>query len=332
MADTGFIFAGATGQISGPDVAWTSVGNLLADDGSDAVINLTAAESSRIVLVDQFDFSSLPTSITIDGITVQMVDYLKTGVDVDWTVVRLQLADDTAGTNNREADLLGYTASDQTDEAGGVSELWFETIGRADVTDPDWGVRWDVFSNIGGIGNLDAVKMRVNYTLDESVAVTGTVVGATEAQIAAGGRTLLLDLTGATWAASGATFDAQRQNIIDGIDSAQTETLGWNNEVRDTMSVGRCVRTSSTRVTITLLASEVENYKITADEVLTATIPASAHSGASPLVDSNFATITAQCDETLAPDTIATQTNLTGAVTDIDESVDSPDANWLVAA
>jgi hypothetical protein len=34
----------------------------------------------------------------------------------------------------------------------------------------------------------------------------------------------------------------------------------------------------------------------------------------------------------IAPDTIATQTNLTGSVTDIDDDPDSPDANWLTAS
>jgi len=37
------------------------------------------------------------------------------------------------------------------------------------------------------------------------------------------------------------------------------------------------------------------------------------------------------CDEILAPDVLQTQTNLTGAVTDIDESVDTPDGLWLVS-
>ncbi len=36
------------------------------------------------------------------------------------------------------------------------------------------------------------------------------------------------------------------------------------------------------------------------------------------------------CDQKLAPDTLPEQTNLTGAVTDIDEPVNTPDANWLV--
>lgn len=33
--------------------------------------------------------------------------------------------------------------------------------------------------------------------------------------------------------------------------------------------------------------------------------------------------------QTLSPDAIATQTNITGAVTDIDEDPDSPDAAWM---
>lgn len=39
-----------------------------------------------------------------------------------------------------------------------------------------------------------------------------------------------------------------------------------------------------------------------------------------------------QSNDRLAPDTIATQTNLTGSVTDIDDDPDSPDANWLTAS
>ena len=35
--------------------------------------------------------------------------------------------------------------------------------------------------------------------------------------------------------------------------------------------------------------------------------------------------------ERLAPDALLTQTNLTGAVTDIDDDPDSADANWLTA-
>jgi len=105
-----------------------------------------------------------------------------------------------------------------------------------------------------------------------TAGATGTLVPtSTEAQIVSGGRTLILTLTDDTWVAAGATFNAQRQNIIDGLDSAQSETFGWNNEVRDNEVVTAVVRTSSTVVTITLTASA--SYDITATETITATIP-----------------------------------------------------------
>lgn len=107
-------------------------------------------------------------------------------------------------------------------------------------------------------------------------AVTGTAVtgGVLESEIVAGGETIILTLTNDTWVASGATFDAQRQNIIDGLDAASSPTNGWNNEVRDNEVVGAVVRTSDTVVTITLSAAA--SYSISGDETVTVTIPATA--------------------------------------------------------
>jgi hypothetical protein len=105
--------------------------------------------------------------------------------------------------------------------------------------------------------------------------VTGTLAsGATEAIVNAVGGTLILTLTGDTWVAAGATFNAERQNLINGIDSAQSETHGWDAEVKAKLAVGDVVRTSDTVVTIT--ASAQSGYAITATETVTATIPATA--------------------------------------------------------
>ena len=90
-------------------------------------------------------------------------------------------------------------------------------------------------------------------TATPTAVLTGTASdGATEAQIKAGGQTIVITLTDDTWVAAGSAFDAQRQNIIDGLNSAQSETLGWNNEVRDKLDVSAIVRTSDTVVTITI--------------------------------------------------------------------------------
>jgi hypothetical protein len=117
----------------------------------------------------------------------------------------------------------------------------------------------------------------VNQNSNGSTAgVTGTATASiTEADIVTGGKTIILTLSGDTFVAAGTGpigSTADTQAIIDGITSAQTETLGWNNEVRDTEVTTAVVRTSSTVATITLTASA--SYDITATETITATIPA----------------------------------------------------------
>lgn len=126
-----------------------------------------------------------------------------------------------------------------------------------------------------------------------TAALTGTITASTtEADIVAGGKTIILTLTGDTWIAAGAlSFDLQRQNIIDGLTSAQSELLGWNNVVKALQGTAGVVRTSDTVVTITLDA--FATYNITATETITATIPATALTGAVAIVASPTFTVTA---------------------------------------
>ena len=108
-----------------------------------------------------------------------------------------------------------------------------------------------------------------------TAVVTGTVTdGVSQGGVALGGKTIIITLDDETWVASGGTFDAIRQDIIDGLDSAQVEATGWNAEVRDNEVVGAVVRTSDTVVTITLSAAAA--YAITANETITVTVPGSA--------------------------------------------------------
>ena len=115
-----------------------------------------------------------------------------------------------------------------------------------------------------------------------TAALSGTVTDDSETDIRAGGSTIILTLTGDTWVAAGAAFDAQRQNIIDGLDSAQAEAAGWDAVVKAGLAVTDVVRTSDTVVTVTLPA--FAGYDITATETITATIPATAVAGGSAIV------------------------------------------------
>jgi hypothetical protein len=115
---------------------------------------------------------------------------------------------------------------------------------------------------------------RTTTVRSASVALTGTITTATEADIVAGGKTIILTLSGESWVASGATFDAERQNIINGLDSAQAEAAGWDAVVKATAAVTDVVRTDAQTVTITLEA--FGTYSITATETITATVPSTA--------------------------------------------------------
>jgi hypothetical protein len=125
-----------------------------------------------------------------------------------------------------------------------------------------------------------------------SAAITGTAQpSATETEIVAGGETIIITLTGDTWIAAGAgSFDLQRDEIIAGIDSAQSEALGWDAVPKITQSLGGVVRTSDTVVTITLDA--FATYSITANETITVTVPGTALTGGSPIVASPTFSIT----------------------------------------
>ncbi len=127
-------------------------------------------------------------------------------------------------------------------------------------------------SRPGGAWDIGAFQ---NAGASSSGVITGTAEpAALESEIVVGDETTIITLSDDTWVADGATFDAQRQAIIAGADSAEAEVAGWNAEVRDKEDVTAVVRTSDTVVTITWSAAAA--YKITANETITVTIPAAA--------------------------------------------------------
>ena len=136
---------------------------------------------------------------------------------------------------------------------------------------------------------------------------------ADEADIVAGAKIILLTLVDDTWVASGGTFNAERQAIIDGLDSGGSETNGWDAE-RSNLQVTDVVRSSSTLVTITLTA--LANYDITAQEVITATVPASALVAAGALVASPTFTIQPVISGSIFTDDFESYANLAAMLAD----------------
>lgn len=335
MPNTGVKFPGTGTNVDfDGNRAWSGPGNITADDASDASVYAPVTNDPTDWLRASNFTYGIPAGSTIDGMEGTVIDVRVNDVTAFWNACTIFSQLGLAAGDSQHLDFTSISATPQTETAGGSADLWGLTPTLANLESSNWGfgIR-NTTTNSDDTLLIDAMSMTIYYT-SESVAALMIGDGCTETQLIAGGRTVTLNLTGLTWAVAGATFDAERQGIIDGISGSAipVQAAGWNAKVRDTMGVAQCVRTSNTQVTITLLAAEVADYQIVVDESLGATIPASAHSGAGILTDLGFATITAECDQTLAPDTIVTQTNLSGAVTDIDEPVDSPDANWLLVA
>lgn len=158
------------------------------------------------------------------------------------------------------------------------------------VTEPyTWKAEWAQFEPETMVGEFHDGKyfgfFGANNTVIPqpagSVEVSGTILQAPfESDVVTGGLTIILDLTGDTWVASGTAFDDIRTNIIFGITSTGSEIFGWNN-IRASIPVTDVVRTSDTRVTITL--SALASYSIAANETLSFKAPAVALTGATTL-------------------------------------------------
>ena len=122
------------------------------------------------------------------------------------------------------------------------------------------------------------------YPFGVTAVISGTITASvTEADIVTGGKTLIITLASDTWIAAGAgSFDLQRDEIIGGVTSAQSEALGWNLVPKVLQGLAGVVRTSDTVVTITWDA--FPTYDITAQETITVTVPGTALVGTVAIV------------------------------------------------
>jgi len=111
-----------------------------------------------------------------------------------------------------------------------------------------------------------------------TIALSGTCSPAClESEVVTGGQTIILTIAQGCWNKNTTAFNAARQAMINGLDSAQSEAHGWDVEVKGKIAVTDVVRTSDTVVTITLDAAAA--YATTASETITVTVPAAAMEG-----------------------------------------------------
>lgn len=238
-------------------------------DGSSSITGSVPLSGDTIIVSDvSLINGTVPVALAIRAAGLQGL-YLKSTVDCTITFR------DAGGTSVGSKALLAT-----------VPYVYASGIGTTPISDDV--VTATVVASATGTLQIRGIQDGTPATA--TAALSGTITSAVESQIVTGGRTIILTLTGATWQPTGTAFSNQRRAIIDGIDSAQAEAAGWDAQKVNLLD-SNVVRTSATIVTITL--SALGSYVITANEVLTATIPASATSADAPIVASPTATITA---------------------------------------
>ena len=229
LFDTSTLPAGATISSATFDFIANTINDQFAEAGSIALLNSTPASNTALVNADY----------TQIGTTRQAADIALSTITVD---------------GNYDVWPLNATGLASIDTSG-ITKFGARQVSDLDDQEPTWSIyKYQTFSIWASQKAGSEPRLVVTYTTP-SAAITGTIGdGATEQEVRDGGGTILVTLTDDTWVAAGATFDAQRQAVIDGLDAATTPTTGWNNEVRDSIGVASVVRTSDTLATITLTA------------------------------------------------------------------------------
>lgn len=282
MTTQGPLYAATIADDAGTGTgSWTNPTNAGAVDSSYATANMSPSQTSHYLKFTNFGFT-IPAGATITNILVEIIRKANISSNTLDAAVR-QVKAGTIGT----VDFLNVSYWATSDETVTYSGLFEGSWTYSDINDSGFGWALSCVNGASGAtASVDAIRITVTYSTVSAV-LTGTAIESEtnkfrESHVVAGGKTIIVTLTNDTWVAAGATFDAQRQNIINGMDSAQAEATGWDAEVKAKIAVTDVVRTSSTVVTITLDAEAA--YNITAAETITVTIPSTALTGAAAVV------------------------------------------------
>jgi hypothetical protein len=150
---------------SGSGDAWTSLSNVLAEDGVMAECSLTSSGASRVLSVTGFGFT-VPDGATITGVNVEIVRgrVNNGGACVDRSI-KLRSAGATVGDDMADVDNVWPNHPDSKGY-GGEADLWGATLTAAVINDSSFGVSVAVgdLDALADIAQVDYVRMTVYYT------------------------------------------------------------------------------------------------------------------------------------------------------------------------
>lgn len=153
MADTGYVLCtvGENNPADGP--AWSSPGNITADDATNASVTITAVQISDGLVARAFGFA-IPAFSTINGVEVQW--------DRNTTCVgNLWLTKDAVTLNGTGKAVAGGSGVES--DIGAPDDVWGNTLTYSDVNSSLFGVQI-LMSDVAATTTVDAVWMKVYYT------------------------------------------------------------------------------------------------------------------------------------------------------------------------
>lgn len=168
--------AGTGANGVGGGVAWTSPGNVTADDSFVAQVSLSAGQESEYLYATNFGFS-VPSGATIEGIVARFFRYgMGTVTDAE---IWLLVDGETIGTGDNKSAGATWAGTETPDGIGGASDTWGFTLDHADVNHVNFGVALKCESAAGATAIVDAIEISVHYSggvVNDSPRIEGVIL------------------------------------------------------------------------------------------------------------------------------------------------------------
>ncbi len=168
--------AGTGANDGGSGVAWTSPGNITADDSFVAQVSLSAGQESQYLYATNFGFS-IPSGATIEGVIARFSRYgMGTVTDKH---IYLMIDGEPFGSGSDLSSGATWPFSETLDGIGGPTETWGFTPTAADVNHVNFGVALKCESAAGATAIVDVVEMIVYYSggvVNDSPRIEGVIL------------------------------------------------------------------------------------------------------------------------------------------------------------
>ena len=172
------------------DNAWTTPTNIYSDDGNTA--NITSPtfdtdDQTYVLKATGFDFSAIPDNSTINGVTVRLNAWYRSGQG-SGSVDLCQLLDTAkakVGTNQCATAVALTTTDTIIITKGSASDLWGNALTAAWVKDANFGVAIGILATaINADVDVDYVTIEIDYTPPAAQITLGTGTDPASATVA----------------------------------------------------------------------------------------------------------------------------------------------------